>query len=217
MRVTLTLPVLVALVVLAVLAPCAHAWTAPPATDEGRLAAYLPIARAAWPDSPCAGRETVYLHADDAIDGWDAAEGHATGGRGSAATCEVWMRSSPATFTAARFCGLLVHEFGHLAGYGHTDDPLDVHAPPGPWAEVMYAGKAASWPACDAATAPPPSVQARAAIRRLLPYPRASWTLICTPLRNDGRCRALRGGSTPRHFTVFVASGFASVVLDENG
>lgn len=94
----------------------AAAWTPPPKTAAGEIAAVTPIARAAWPGSPCEGREVVSLHSSDVMDARDAAGMAFLDGQ-----CHVWISNDgPA---AVDMCNRLVHEFGHLAGYGHPDEP----------------------------------------------------------------------------------------------
>jgi hypothetical protein len=183
----------------------ARAWTPPPATDEGRLVAYLPVARAAWPESPCAGRETVNLHADvflaheaavlDQLRGWHAV----LTGYAYPEACTAWLASG---LSARKFCVDLVHEFGHLAGRGHTDAPGDVMN-----TGVDGAGEAA-YPPCDALTVPPPVEQARIYVRELLPAPRGDWAIVCTPMRDRRpRCRARRAGARDRRFAIVVVRG----------
>src|SRR4051794_30217080 len=58
------LPLLVTIASLCAPVTAAHAWTEPPADDPGRLARFMPLARAAWPGSPCTGREAVHLGAN---------------------------------------------------------------------------------------------------------------------------------------------------------
>lgn len=79
--------------------PPAQAWTA-----QQNLAASLPIARAAWPNSQCSGREGVkitskltYLNT--------AGEADMDG------SCRVRILPMRSPY---KFCTVLVHEFGHL-------------------------------------------------------------------------------------------------------
>jgi hypothetical protein len=48
-------------------------------------------------------------------------------------------------FRSAMVCTIIVHEYGHLAGYGHSDNP----------AAVMYPTTPTVYPACAAAFPPP--------------------------------------------------------------
>src|SRR4051812_9004641 len=116
-------PLVLTLMAACAAVPASHALAQTPATDSARLAQFLPIARAAWPGSPCAGRETVHLAANAALRAQApviAGPGEALNGMAEAATCEVWLSSS---MTARTFCTVLVHEFGHLAGREHTTTP----------------------------------------------------------------------------------------------
>lgn len=148
-----TLPVLAALVVLAVAAPGAHAVTIVrpfhEPNDQELLARYLPVARAAWPDSPCAGREDVTFGDPEAV----------AGGRAWADECRVVI--VPDMFHGAGFCAALVHELGHLAGYydpvGVTrlDGAVDHNHSPDP-ASIMWVGAPLPIPAAchDVAATP---------------------------------------------------------------
>lgn len=89
----------------------------PPATEEAKLAAYLDVARSYWPGSRCAGREVVRLRADDEIARWrpDVANAH---GAAFADACTILLRGD---LPAERFCFVLAHELGHLAGREHEE------------------------------------------------------------------------------------------------
>ena len=97
----------------------------------------LPVARSAWPDSPCLGRETVV---------WDDAEvrrAYPTGpimGMAYAGSCRV-VFSAIAPTDRVGFCNLLTHELGHLAGFDHVIGGV------GRWATMdPTPGR---WAACD--------------------------------------------------------------------
>lgn len=156
----------------------------PPATavavTPGAVGRYTPIARAAWPGSPCAGREQVTLAAvlpfyGDTADGMAYEDG----------SCRVVLLASLPDWRA---CIVLVHEFGHLAGRSHTSD-----------AGIMDPVASAGWPACYAATADPVGD-----IASLLPPPRAAWRMTSGPrFGPHGRyqhVRASRPGWTTRRF-----------------
>jgi hypothetical protein len=176
-----------------------------PATDAARLAAYLPIARAAWPGSPCAGRENVHL-AGDAILRTEApavaGPGGALNGIATPETCEVWLASG---MDARTFCTVLVHEFGHLAGRQHTTTPGD----------VMNGDGNIDWPACDAATALAPHDMLLAELRSVLPAPRAAWRIRCGRKRGgERRCVARRGRSV-RRYDVTETPTMVTVMRDD--
>lgn len=98
-----------------------------PADSYPQLGHILPTARGAWPDSPCAGREEIAI-----TDTFPS--GAPDGTLGAAATfagrCLVLLK--PLLFQPGWEYGLCVavtHEFGHLAGLGHSDDPADLMYP----------------------------------------------------------------------------------------
>jgi hypothetical protein len=182
-------PLLLTLIAVGGVAP-AHAFAQAPATDAARLARFLPIARAAWPGSPCAGRENVHLAGDAVL----RAEAPAIAGPGGALngiatpeTCEVWLAAG---MDARTFCTVLVHELGHLAGREHTTTPDD----------VMNAEGDIDWAPCDAATARSPHEMLIHELRSVLPTPRAAWKIRCGPKRgSERRCVARRGRSVRRY------------------
>jgi hypothetical protein len=189
---------------LCVMAPSAHAWTEPPDDDAARLAMFLPIARAAWPASPCAGRETVHLQSDTLL---RAEAPLVTGdansmldGMAAPERCEVWMAGD---LTALTFCSVLVHEFGHLAGREHADTPGD----------VMNGEGDVDWDPCERAVTPPATVRMMQELRSVLPAPRGGWQISCGAKRGaERRCVARRGARVRRyivaqtHSAVTVAS-----------
>lgn len=94
------------------------------ATDADRLIAFTPVAAATYP-SACAGHVTVNLNADAAL----ATEAARTGGGIRLAqahgdgSCVIDMSSG---MDSARFCKVLLHEYGHLAGREHDDSHPNV-------------------------------------------------------------------------------------------
>jgi hypothetical protein len=110
-------------------AQAAGTWAGPKPTEADKLARFTPVARAAWPGSRCAGRERVRLDDDVYIDEhewqidgviayastWDPAD-----------DCRVGIRRG---LPSDVFCGALVHEFGHLAGMDHSENPHSVMYP----------------------------------------------------------------------------------------
>jgi hypothetical protein len=183
-------PLLVTLVAAGVAVPTTPATAQSPAADPGRLQRFLPIARAAWPGSPCAGRETVHLSGDAVLRSQAVAlagPGESLNGMSAPATCEVWLAGE---MPARTFCAVLVHELGHLAGRGHTTTPGD----------VMNGAGDVDWPACDRATPSPETEQVEEELRSVLPAPRAAWNVTCGPKRGaERRCVAKRGRSVRRY------------------
>lgn len=116
----------VAVVALAVGAPAASGATlrAPAAMPrstvsiEQAIAGYLPIARAHWPESPCTGREVFEIRPSLMdVDGVDAL------GRANPEECRIRIRAG---ISGAPLCNTVVHEAGHLAGFGHVKDRRSV-------------------------------------------------------------------------------------------
>jgi hypothetical protein len=89
--------------------------TPPPHTEQHKLATYLETARAYWPGSPCAGRETITLNAEPQI---AALARHNAHGWGDPNTCHVYLRGG---MNPTTFCLVLAHELGHTAGAEHTN------------------------------------------------------------------------------------------------
>jgi hypothetical protein len=205
LKVTMRTIIISALAILALVvigaAPAAAHWAPPPLTPEGRLAYFLPVARAAWPNSPCAGRETVHLHAN--IDTMDYSS-YGYGSYDPAAyalidSCTVEI-SDRAPADAINWCSELVHEFGHLAlGPDHSDDP----------ASIMFGGHLNVWEPCVIAASPPrPAPTAKNYVREMLPAPATSWRVTCTPMHDaHPRCRATRRSAHARRFTILVVRG----------
>jgi hypothetical protein len=195
-------PLVLTLIALCVAAPMARAYTLPPDDDPGRLAAFLPLARAAWPGSPCAGREVVHLAGDAVLRSQAPALTGQTGdvlnGMASPQTCEIWLTSG---MTARTFCTVLVHELGHLAGREHTTVSGD----------IMNADGDIDWPACDHAVAPTVGAMVDDELRDALPAPAAAWRITCGPKRgSERRCVARRGRSV-RRFEVTQTRNAVSV------
>jgi len=163
-----------------------------PATDSARLARFLPIARAAWPGSPCAGRENVHLTGDTALRAAApavAGPGEALNGMAEPQTCEVWLASD---MSARTFCTVLVHELGHLAGREHTTTAGD----------VMNGEGDIDWAPCDRATDPPATEMLEDELRSVLPAPRAAWRITCGPRRGSERRCVVRRGRDVRRYDV---------------
>jgi hypothetical protein len=184
---------LVTLIAACLAMPVTHALAQPPAAaDHARLQQFLPIARAAWPGSPCAGRETVHLAGDLVLRARApavAGPGGELNGMAQPASCEVWLRSGMAART---FCAVLVHELGHLAGRGHTTTAGD----------IMNGEGDIDWPACDRATDPSATEQVESELRSVLPAPRAAWRVTCGSKRGAQRRCVARRGRSVRHYEV---------------
>jgi hypothetical protein len=199
---------LIAPLLLTLIAACGVA-TSPavaqtPATDAARLAQFLPIARAAWPASPCEGRENVHLAGDALLRAEApavAGPGEALNGLATPETCEVWLASG---MDARTFCTVLVHELGHLAGRAHTTTPGD----------VMNANGDIDWAPCDQATAPSPGEMLRDELRSVLPAPRVKWRIRCGAKRGSHRRCVARRGRSIRRYDVTESPAVVTVVRE---
>ncbi len=129
------------------------------ATDEARLGWFLPIARAAWPGSPCAGHEVIHLRADALLNADAPTFGALPSqliGLTNPATCEIWIRSG---LNADAFCTVLTHEMGHEAEgptlqppvdrFGHVHGPLDALGHTSVPGDIMNGDGDISWAPCD--------------------------------------------------------------------
>ena len=186
-------------------ATTAHAVAQAPAADTARLAQFLPIARAAWPGSPCAGREQVHLGGDIALRAAApsvAGSGEALNGMATVATCEVWLS---AEMDARTFCTVLVHELGHLAGRDHVTTRGD----------VMNGEGDIDWPACDRATDPPATERVEGELRSVLPAPRAAWRVTCGERHGTHRRCVARRGRSLRRYAVTEGRTAVTVVRED--
>jgi len=160
-----------------IFAPSAHALTF---TEQQKLSHALPTARAAWPTSPCAGREVIHLAVDPQVIREKSPDGRHYEGLSLAATCEVWLIAGMLDET---FCGVLVHELGHLAGYDHA----------APFAIMTDAF--GHYPPCDLAMRPTIDEQ----LRDALPHNGEGWRIGCHRPRDVYlRCSATRKGFRKR-------------------
>lgn len=85
------------------------------ASDQARVAIYLPTAQSYWPASGCAGREVINVIAADAVE--IPGTGERGRGWGDQPTCTATLID---TLSDAWLCTVLAHELGHLAGQSHT-------------------------------------------------------------------------------------------------
>lgn len=176
----------VVVVCLATFCATAAAWSPPPTDDAARLAFFLPFAEAAWPGAPCTGSEVIHQVDMSALFGRDIA-GHAGPG-----DCEIWIDDGLDDYD---FCTTLTHELGHLDSQSHTDEPGSIMNPVAP----------ADYEPCHSLAIPPVGWVVHQRLRSLLPAPRASWQVTCTPRRNGRQaCIARSPGHQPRHFQVTV-------------
>lgn len=119
------LPVALVTVFLLAAVP-AHAAEAP-ADSYPQLGVILPIARAAWPDSPCRDHETIDVIDFAAIPGGEGILGSSPlPGRDR---CLVLLDTTLFAGDPYLLCVLVTHEFGHLDGQVHSDDRWSIMYP----------------------------------------------------------------------------------------
>lgn len=97
--------------------------------DEALSADLLAKARGPWPNSPCAGRERITILPRNTKLFFDYPDSRVRAAAvASPSDCLVVVAPQAITHmnVYSYWCLLLTHEFGHLAGYGHTSDPRDV-------------------------------------------------------------------------------------------
>jgi hypothetical protein len=107
----------------------------------------LATARAPWTGSPCAGREVVAVVPNGTLD-------DVTGVRVSArafqdGSCRLAL-TDRVIHDPVRLCFVLMHEFGHLAGRDHSDNPADVM-----YGQGFYNNQPACGPVSQYVPAPP--------------------------------------------------------------
>jgi Matrixin len=193
-------PLAVAVVITAGSASASGVATAPlsePFSIDQEIAHFVPVARSLWPGSPCAGRESIAVV--DASDGW---VGHAYR---DACRVEVLRTVRRGQW----LCKVLVHEFGHLAGYDHVNDR----------GSIMYRSSAlatdpVAQSACDAAAAQQTLPAEVLAARAVLGGARAGSSARCTattPLTRwpvQARCsESVPGRPRPRRWVVCIGDG----------
>ena len=160
-----------------------------PVDRRTELGAVLPIARAAWPASPCTGRETV-----DFVDNIATSEG-AEPALGAALADRCAIALHPVLLEPGQeylLCVIVTHEFGHLAGYNAGD--LDGGRHTSARLDVMY--RYADWYIpCEAARGGPPPLAPPAST------PATETTIDRTPLpvtSSHSRCRLKRTAKARR-------------------
>jgi hypothetical protein len=96
----------------------------------------------------------------------------------------IWLAADwrEAVYDWPWLCTLVVHEYGHLAGHGHADDPAD----------IMHATIERVAPECDD-PAPPPRSRATAPARAALPVTKR--LAIAERLRRSDRVKRARRGA----------------------
>jgi hypothetical protein len=107
-------------------------WAVPPGVDVETARQAYAIAAAHWPDNPCVGQEQIglarqavleELAGDSAVSGADVRLVAVA----AAGSCRVLLNDE-IIWTGATLCMIAEHEYGHLAGLGHSPDPDDVMA-----------------------------------------------------------------------------------------
>lgn len=98
-----------------------------PADSYPQLGQVLPIARAAWPDSPCRDREMISIEPAPLT---NPVSGNHTLGIAWPGTCNLQLEDSLLA-QPELMCWVVTHEMGHLAGLPHSTDPNDIMYPGG--------------------------------------------------------------------------------------
>lgn len=158
----------------------------------------IEVASAQWPDSRCRGREAVIWTSQEALD--REHPGERLGAVADPPTCSVQLSQEARGFSGPRLCALLQHEFGHLAGHMHGDDPAD----------VMYHGTIPWTVPCTIAFPPP---RAGTPGWRCLLKPGALRTFVwqCRRVVRASSSRCRRGSRESSRSSVGCrASGFAT-------
>jgi hypothetical protein len=81
----------------------------------------ITVADAHWPTSPCAHRETISW-----VQSVSMADFAATAYPTQCAVTVAWNQVAAANPSPGYMCTILEHEFGHLAGLGHSPDSDNV-------------------------------------------------------------------------------------------
>jgi hypothetical protein len=99
------------------------------AADSPSTATARQIAVAHWGVDPCGGNVAITWTAQardlNAVAHWSSPVPD-TGPAGHL-DCSIAFNSA-ASFSWPKFCTVVVHEYGHLVGHGHSADPTDVMA-----------------------------------------------------------------------------------------
>jgi hypothetical protein len=141
---------------------------------DDRTASALYIASTAWNDACLTGVDLRWTNTP-LEDGWMRGAVGGAYDRNPNAHCRVWAATDARPDLEANwpmFCSMLVHEFGHLTGRLHSDDPNDIMYP--------TLSDLNLWPGCGAS---PPAVVPR-------PKCRLKWNTSYFPKRRVMRCRA---------------------------
>lgn len=86
------------------------------------------LARQHWHTDPCGGQVTIAYRAMPPIRNAESVYTTTDGNPASFGDCSITFNSAE-SWTWPRFCTVMVHEYGHLAGHDHSSDPADVMFP----------------------------------------------------------------------------------------
>jgi hypothetical protein len=177
----------------------APALAADPAGDFGPGTATVTsaeeIAKAFWQTTPCAGQVSlVWMNLNEGINAtstWTNPVGQYDAPEHNGA-CQIAFNRA-LTWDWTRFCSILVHEYGHLAGHAHADDHADVMFA---FYEAPVAQCAAAPPVQLAATEPEPVLPAAkaatAASPRAVSSSRQTKRGVLVRVREHGKRRTLK-------------------------
>jgi hypothetical protein len=109
----------------------ARSAAAPPIATPGAVSAAEAVAEGFWGTAACSGHVAIAWRVRarrvNAVSSW-ANRHTAYGDPDHNFACRVEFNPR-APWTWAKFCTVLVHEFGHLTGHEHSPDPHDIMAP----------------------------------------------------------------------------------------
>lgn len=96
-------------------------------TTVAEIEQFLPLMRSTFPDSPCEDKVIIEVAPTEEMTFTDEDGNPQKGADGLAYPAECRMKIAD-TQHAYNACAVSVHEYGHLAGFDHTQDPNDIMA-----------------------------------------------------------------------------------------
>jgi hypothetical protein len=176
------------------------------ALDEASATAAADVAKSYWQATPCAGQVAITWTAlaptTNATSSWANPIGAYDAPEQNSA-CAIDFNSA-LEWDWTRFCSILVHEYGHLAGHPHGTDAGDVMYPyyvkPVAQCEAAAAGRPATAPALVAEASSLPGIETPAAEQpRRAKVKRAVLVVVREPRKLRGRQMHPKRHRTARH------------------